>query len=155
MSFAQHPLPEVVVIMRDQESLNDLKSMEKYILEELNVRSMKLTTDRKSFGVTMRAEPDHRIGARLRSEFKRVTTAIQVPFHNQTWRHFVVLIDDFLFVFQALTDGQLESFLADGQVDVLGHTLGREDLRIFYYFTGDRAAELAKQYETQSEKDVS
>ena len=33
--------------------------------------------------------------------------------------------------------------------------MGPEDLRIFYQFTGDRAAELAQQYETQAEKDVS
>lgn len=45
-------------------------------------------------------------------------------------------------------------FLADGQLDVLGNTLGQEDLRLFYQFTGDRAAELAQQYETQAEKDV-
>jgi hypothetical protein len=33
--------------------------------------------------------------------------------------------------------------------------MGPEDLRIFYQFTGDRATELAQQYETQAEKDVS
>jgi len=36
----------------------------------------------------------------------------------------------------------------------LGNILGPEDLRLFYQFTGDRAAELAEKYETQSEKDV-
>ena len=127
----KYPLPEVVVILRDQESLDELKTMERYILEELNVRSLRLTTDKTTFGVCMRAEPDHRIGARLKNQFKPVMAAIQ-----------------------ALTDEQLQRFLADGQLDVLGNMLGPEDLRIFYQFTGDRAAELAQQYETQSEKDV-
>lgn len=52
--------------------------MEKYILEELNVRALKLTTDKDSFGVSLRAEPDHRIGARLKGQFKAVMAAIKV-----------------------------------------------------------------------------
>lgn len=55
---------------------------------------------------------------------------------------------------QTLTDEQLQRFLADGQLDVLGNTLGPEDLRLFYQFTGERSAELSQQYETQAEKDV-
>lgn len=53
-----------------------------------------------------------------------------------------------------MTDEQLQQFLADGQLDVLGNIMGPEDLRLFYQFTGDRAVELAQQYETQAEKDV-
>lgn len=52
--------------------------MERYILEELNVRALKLTTDKDSFGVSLRAEPDHRIGARLKNQFKPVMAAIKV-----------------------------------------------------------------------------
>ena len=74
----QYPLPEVVVILRDQESLDELRTMERYILEELNVRALKLTTDKDSFGVSLRAEPDHRIGARLKGQFKPVMAAIKV-----------------------------------------------------------------------------
>ncbi|EFX63983.1 hypothetical protein DAPPUDRAFT_118644, partial [Daphnia pulex] len=101
------------------------------ILEELNVRALKLTTDKDSFGVSLRAEPDHRIGARLKGQFKAVMAAIKT-----------------------LTDEQLQGFLTEVQIDVLGNMMGPEDLRIFYQFTGDRAAELAQQYETQAEKDV-
>ncbi|KAK4015854.1 hypothetical protein OUZ56_030826 [Daphnia magna] len=127
----KYPLPEVIVILREQESLDELRTMEKYILEELNVRALKLTTDKDSFGVSLRAEPDHRIGARLKGQFKAVMAAIKT-----------------------LTDEQLQKFLADGQLDVLGNVMGPEDLRLFYQFTGDRAVELAQQYETQAEKDV-
>ena len=67
-----------MVIVRDQESLEELREMEKYILEELNVRSLNLTTDKDSFGVSLRAEPDHRIGARLKGQFKPVMAAIKV-----------------------------------------------------------------------------
>lgn len=67
-----------MVIIRDQDSIDELKSMERYILEELNVRSLKLTTDKDSFGVSLRAEPDHRIGARLKDQFKTVMAKIKV-----------------------------------------------------------------------------
>lgn len=53
-----------------------------------------------------------------------------------------------------MTDEELQRFLADGQIDVLGNSLGPDDLRLFYQFTGPRATELAQQYETQAEKDV-
>jgi isoleucyl-tRNA synthetase len=53
-----------------------------------------------------------------------------------------------------LTDADLQKFLIDGQIDVLGNSLGPDDLRLFYQFTGPRASELAEQYETQAEKDV-
>lgn len=49
----------------------------------------------------------------------------------------------------------MQRFLTDGQLDVLGNSLGTDDLRLFYQFTGSRAAELSQQYETQAEKDVS
>lgn len=68
----------MVVILREQESLDELQTMERYILEELNVRALKLTTDKDSFGVSLRAEPDHRIGARLKNQFKPVMAAIKV-----------------------------------------------------------------------------
>lgn len=54
--------------------------MEKYILEELNIRSLTITTDKSSYGVCLRAEPDHRIGARLKKQFNDVMAAIKVIF---------------------------------------------------------------------------
>ena len=83
----QYPLPEVVVILRDEQALADLKVMERYILEELNVRSLHLTTDKQKFGVSLRAEPDHKtLGARLKSQFKAITLEIKVHF-SFTWFH--------------------------------------------------------------------
>ncbi len=76
-----------MVIVRDQESLEELREMEKYILEELNVRSLNLTTDKDSFGVSLRAEPDHRIGARLKGQFKPVMAAIKVLSHFLFYIH--------------------------------------------------------------------
>ena len=56
---------------------------------------------------------------------------------------------------QKLTDEQLQQFQKDGQMEVMGHLLKAEDVRIFYNFTGDKAAELSEQYIAESEGDVS
>jgi hypothetical protein len=38
-------LPDVIVIFREEEPLDELWTMERYILEELNVRALKLTAN--------------------------------------------------------------------------------------------------------------
>ena len=63
----QYPLPGLVVIHKDQEYFEDLRMLEQYVLEELNIRQITFSSDKKQFGVTMRAEPDHMIlGKRLK-----------------------------------------------------------------------------------------
>lgn len=130
----KYPLREVVVIHRDPQCLEQLRQMERYILEELNVRSLTLTTDKQAYGVTLRAEPDHKtLGARLKGAFKAVTAEIK-----------------------NLSDEQLQRFVSGHeQLEVLGHQLNPEEVRIFYNFTGERAAELAEKYEAHSDNDVS
>jgi len=60
----------------------------------------------------LRAEPDHKVlGARLKSAFKTVLAAIK-----------------------NLTDDQLTAFQQTGQIDVGGHVLGQDDLRLIYTF---------------------
>jgi len=72
-------LPEVVVISKDAQTLNDVRALQKYVLEELNVRTLTVTSDKETYGVMMRAEPEHRtLGSRLKGSFKAVTQAIKV-----------------------------------------------------------------------------
>lgn len=52
----KYPLPEVVV---KDECRADHKSLEHTSSEELNVRGLTLG-DKASYGVTLRAEPDHK-----------------------------------------------------------------------------------------------
>lgn len=48
-------------------------------MEELNVRKVTVTSDKLKYGVSLRAEPDHKtLGARLKGEFKQVMLAIKV-----------------------------------------------------------------------------
>ncbi|RXN31950.1 isoleucine--tRNA cytoplasmic [Labeo rohita] len=74
----KYPLKEVVVIHQDPEALRDIQSLQKYILEELNVRQLTLSTDKDKYGIRLRAEPDHMVlGKRLKGAFKSVTASIK------------------------------------------------------------------------------
>lgn len=128
----KYPLPKVIVIHQDPEVLKELETLKSYILEELNVKELTVTTDKKKYGVKLRAEPDHKtLGARLKGEFKSVTQAIK-----------------------ELTDEQLQVFIAQKEIMVQGHKLEEQDLRLMFSFTGPAAEQLSKQYEAHSEGNV-
>ncbi|PSN31656.1 Isoleucine--tRNA ligase [Blattella germanica] len=128
----KYPLPEVVVIHQDEKCLQAIKSLERYILEELNVRKVTVTTDKKKYSVTLRAEPDHKIlGARLKGAFKPVMQAIK-----------------------GLTDEELQRFLSKGEMELLGHSIGPEDVRIMFSFDGDSAGDGSQKYEAHAENDL-
>uniref|UniRef100_A0A671U4M8 Isoleucine--tRNA ligase, cytoplasmic n=1 Tax=Sparus aurata TaxID=8175 RepID=A0A671U4M8_SPAAU len=126
----KYPLKEVVVIHQDQEALKDIQSLQKYILEELNVRQLTLSTDKDKYGIRLRAEPDHMVlGKRLKGAFKAVTASIK-----------------------ELTSEQLEAFQKTGSITVDGHELHEEDLRLMYTF--DQSSGSAAQYEAHSDAQV-
>lgn len=82
-------------------------------MQELNVRTVTVTTDKHKYGVHLRAEPDHKtLGARLKGAFKAVTAAIK-----------------------ELSDDQLMEFQRTGEIEVAGHKLSPEDLRLIYTFS--------------------
>uniref|UniRef100_H2SY47 isoleucine--tRNA ligase n=1 Tax=Takifugu rubripes TaxID=31033 RepID=H2SY47_TAKRU len=126
----KYPLKEVVVIHQDPEALKDIQSLQKYILEELNVRQLTLSTDKDKYGIRLRAEPDHMVlGKRLKGAFKAVTASIK-----------------------ELTSEQLEVFQKTGCIVVDGHELHEEDLRLMYAF--NQASGSAAQYEAHSDSQV-
>ncbi|XP_029947931.1 isoleucine--tRNA ligase, cytoplasmic-like [Salarias fasciatus] len=126
----KYPLKEVVVIHQDPEALKDIQSLQKYILEELNVRQLTLSTDKDKYGIRLRAEPDHMVlGKRLKGAFKAVTASIK-----------------------ELSSEQLEAFQKTGSIVVDGHELHEEDLRLMYTF--DQSSGSAAQYEAHSDAQV-
>ncbi|XP_011500704.1 PREDICTED: isoleucine--tRNA ligase, cytoplasmic [Ceratosolen solmsi marchali] len=128
----KYPLPELVLIHQDSETLEDILRLKAYILEEVNVKELTVTSDKAKYGVTLRAEPEHKtLGARLKGEFKAVTTAIK-----------------------ELNDQQLQLFVEKREIEVLGHKLEGSDLRLMYNFSGPTAQELSKRYESHSDGDV-
>uniref|UniRef100_A0A8C3PZ69 isoleucine--tRNA ligase n=1 Tax=Chrysolophus pictus TaxID=9089 RepID=A0A8C3PZ69_CHRPC len=123
----KYPLKEVVVIHQDPEALENIRSLEKYILEELNVRQVTLSTNKDKYGVRLRAEPDHMVlGKRLKGAFKPVMAAIK-----------------------ELKSEQLEKFQETGTIVVEGHELHGEDLRLMYTF--DQVAGGSAQFEAHSD----
>lgn len=126
----KYPLKEVVVIHQDAEALQDIQSLQKYILEELNVRQLTLSTDKDKYGIRLRAEPDHMVlGKRLKGAFKAITASIK-----------------------ELKSEQLETFQKTGSIVVDGHELHEEDLRLMYTF--DQTSGSSTQYEAHSDAQV-
>ncbi|XP_059185141.1 isoleucine--tRNA ligase, cytoplasmic [Centropristis striata] len=126
----KYPLKEVIVIHQDPEALKDIQSLQKYILEELNVRQLTLSTDKDKYGIRLRAEPDHMVlGKRLKGAFKAITASIK-----------------------ELSSEQLEAFQKTGSIMVDGHELHEEDLRLMHTF--DQSSGSAAQYEAHSDSQV-
>uniref|UniRef100_A0A8C3E3Q3 Isoleucine--tRNA ligase, cytoplasmic n=1 Tax=Corvus moneduloides TaxID=1196302 RepID=A0A8C3E3Q3_CORMO len=123
----KYPLKEVVIIHQDPEALESIRSLEKYVLEELNVRAVTLSADKGKYGVRLRAEPEHTVlGRRLKGAFKPVMAAIK-----------------------ELSSEQLERFQETGTIVVEGHELHGEDLRLMYQMTEGSA-----QFEAHSDAQV-
>lgn len=69
----------MVVINRDTQFLDDLKSLESYLLSELNVETITLSQDKHKYGVQLRAEPNFRLlGSRLKGDQKKVSDYLKV-----------------------------------------------------------------------------
>lgn len=126
----KYPLQEVVIIHKSNEYLDDVKSLEKYVMEELNVRKITLSDDKDRYGVTLKAQPDHMLlGKRLKGAFKEVSAAIQ-----------------------KLTVEQIERFIETGSIEVCGFKLEQGELRLIYQF--ETLPGVPAKYEAHSDNDV-
>lgn len=57
----KYPVSEIIVIHKDENTLKEIKSLEGFILSELNVRKLTLSSEKEKYGVSLRAEPDHKV----------------------------------------------------------------------------------------------
>lgn len=131
-SPVKYPLPEVVVIHRDQKILDDVLRLETYIREELNVKEVTVSTDKAKYGVALTANINFKaLGARLKGDVKKVQQKVT-----------------------ELTDEEIQKMLESGSIDILGHTIDACDLKVGYSFTGEKAAELSSQYEAHADNMV-
>eukprot|EP00096_Caligus_rogercresseyi_P012519 TRINITY_DN5272_c0_g1_i1.p1 TRINITY_DN5272_c0_g1~~TRINITY_DN5272_c0_g1_i1.p1 ORF type:complete len:1255 (+),score=336.16 TRINITY_DN5272_c0_g1_i1:63-3827(+) len=127
----KYPLPEAVVIHTDPQVLSDIGSLENYVKEELNVKTVTLSSDKKQYGVKLRAEPDHKtLGARLKGDFKAVMKAIK-----------------------ELKDEEVSAFLKSGSLQLLGHDIQPNEIRVMYSFDSSDS-DLAEKYEAHSDNDI-
>uniref|UniRef100_H2Z863 Isoleucine--tRNA ligase, cytoplasmic n=1 Tax=Ciona savignyi TaxID=51511 RepID=H2Z863_CIOSA len=89
----KYPLPEVVIIHKDPEYLDDVVSLSRYVTEELNVRSVTTSSDKDKYGVSLRAEPDHVVlGKRLKGDFKSVMSGIRQLTNDQVEQYLEINI---------------------------------------------------------------
>lgn len=71
------PLKTLVVIHQDQQYLDDVKSLERYILEELNVLELILSSDEAKYNVEYSATADWpTLGKKLKKDVQRVKNAL-------------------------------------------------------------------------------
>uniref|UniRef100_A0A6A7FTY3 Isoleucine--tRNA ligase, cytoplasmic n=1 Tax=Hirondellea gigas TaxID=1518452 RepID=A0A6A7FTY3_9CRUS len=128
----KYPLPEVIVIQKEQQVLKDVMELESYIKEELNVRVVTTSTDKNKYGVCLKAEINFKLlGARLKGDMKKVQQAVA-----------------------ELTDEQITSTLSSGSIEVVGHSIAADEIVVKYQFSGERANELSSKYQAHSDATV-
>ncbi|EMD00801.1 hypothetical protein BAUCODRAFT_29174 [Baudoinia panamericana UAMH 10762] len=102
------PLKTLVVLHQDQEYLDDVQTLERYITEELNVRDLVLTTDEARYGVAYSVQADVK---NLGMKFKKDAAKIKASLPK-------------------LSPQEIQAFLSSGKITVEGHDLDAEDLRV-------------------------
>lgn len=71
------PLKELVVLHSDKEYLADVTALQNYIVEELNIRDLIITSDEEKYGVEYKVVADWPVlGKKLKQDAKKVKTAL-------------------------------------------------------------------------------
>lgn len=123
------PLKSLVIIHADQDYLDDVKSLDNYIKEELNVRDIILTSDEKKYGVEYSAVADWpTLGKKLKKDVKIVKNALP-----------------------GLSSEEVQSYLETGFIKIGNIELVAGDLNIIRGLPENKSAE---GQESRSDKDV-
>lgn len=121
------PLKELVVIHHDKQYHEDIRSLESYIVEELNVREILVTADEQQYGVKYKAQADWKtLGQKLRKDLAKVKKALP-----------------------SVTSEMVQDYVKNKEMVLDGIKLTEEDLNVIRYFDGENA-----RYETNSDRDV-
>lgn len=123
------PLKTLVVLHQNEEWRDDVKMLERYVCEELNVRDLVLTGEEKGWGVEYEVKADVKnLGQKFKKDAVKIKNALP-----------------------KLTPEQIKQFLDDGNVTVEGHELSAEDLRVQ---RGLKASKDTEKFEPAVEGDV-
>lgn len=125
----KYPLPEAIVICKEEAVLDQVRTLENFILEELNIKKLVLTTEKDKYGVTLKAEPNVKaLGSRLRSKSKEVIAAIG-----------------------NLTEAEIQKYNENpSDFTVCGDKLEPDDIKVNYTFGNDLSNDLSEQYEADA-----
>ena len=123
------PLKTLIVIHPDAEYLSDIKSLENYILEELNIRDLILSSDEEKYKVQYSATADFSVlGKKLKKDAIKVKKALP-----------------------NLSSQQIKDYLKNGEIEVDGIKLEAEDLMVKRGLAKDEAN---KDQEFNTDNDV-
>lgn len=102
------PLKTLVVIHPDQQYLDDIKSLQNYILEELNVRDLVLSSDEEKYNVQYTATADFSVlGKKLKKDAVKVKKALP-----------------------NLKSQEIKDYIKNGEITIEGIKLEGEDLLV-------------------------
>lgn len=123
------PLKTLVVIHQDQQYLDDVKSLEGYILEEINIQELVLSTDEEKYNVQYSVSADWpTLGKKLKKDAQKVKKALP-----------------------SLTSEDVKKFVADKKMLVDGIELVEGDLVVK---RGLKEDESSKDLEPNTDADV-
>ncbi|KAI9335063.1 isoleucyl-tRNA synthetase [Pilaira anomala] len=121
------PLKELVIIHSDPQYQADVKALESYIIEELNVRQVIITDNEEKYGVKYKAEADWKVlGQKLKKDAMKVKKGLP-----------------------ELTSDQIKEFVKTKELIVSGIRVTDEDLNVVRYF--DNSADAL--YEANSDRE--
>jgi isoleucyl-tRNA synthetase len=121
------PLKELVVIHSDPQYHQDIKALESYIVEELNIREIVITDNEDKYGVKYKAEADWKVlGQKLKKDAVKVKKGLP-----------------------DLSSEDIKNFIKTREVVVAGIKVTDEDLNVVRYFEASENA----QYEANTDRD--
>ena len=123
------PLRTLVVIHQDAQYLEDVRSLESYITEELNIRDLVLSSDEAKYNVQYSVSADWpTLGKKLKKDAQRVKKALP-----------------------SLTSAEVKKFVENKKIAVDGIELDEEDLIVR---RGLREDDTSKNFEANTDNDV-
>ncbi|KAI9095201.1 tRNA synthetases class I-domain-containing protein [Phlyctochytrium arcticum] len=106
------PLRELIIVNGDEEFQKDVRALESYIVEELNVRTITITGDEEKYGVKYKLVPDWKtLGGKLKKDLPKVKKALAT-----------------------VSQEEIKSYVKTNKIDVGGVSLGEGDLQVFRFF---------------------
>ncbi|RIA79525.1 isoleucyl-tRNA synthetase [Glomus cerebriforme] len=121
------PLKELIIIHSDPQYHSDILSLKNYIVEELNVKSIVVTSDEDKYGIKYRAEADWKVlGQKLKKDTVKIKEALP-----------------------KLTSEQVKEFIQNEEIMINGIKICEGDLQVVRYFEDANS-----HYETNNNKDI-
>lgn len=106
----KQPITKVIIITEDQKYLDDIQSLNEFILTELNTRTISVCSDRGQYNVSVQLKLDYqKVGNRLKEKLPKIEMYLQ-----------------------NLNENDVRQCLSDGEITVYDHRIEVSDLKIVY-----------------------